>query len=241
MMEAYLANANDTIATLRAAADEDKRIMNSMADSIDEHETTIKERETIIKEYETTIENLRASAVEDKAEAAKCNSCLLAQENIIWERETSLKERDTAIAEYKANHRILQATIATNEATIAALQTELGKTKAELAAMATYQKGTEEMLRVAQVTSDTTIDGLRRDLRRIKQELDVASTKLTDERCAWHNERNKWNIEREYLVLAAGNHEDTIITRFRKYIDAYPCGTKRPRANDDAGDGGRAP
>ena len=120
---------------------------------------------------------------------------------------------------YLAN-ATLRAAAAEDKRTIAALQTELGETK--------------EMLQVAQVTSEAIINSLRRDLHRSQQELVAESTKLADERL-------KWNDERGYLILAAGNNEDAIMDRIRAYIDKIPCGTKRPRTDDDAGDGGRAP
>ena len=85
-----------------------------------------------------------------------------------------------------------------------------------------------------QVTSEAIINSLRRDLHRSQQELVAESTKLADERL-------KWNDERGYLILAAGNNEDAIMDRIRAYIDKIPCGTKRPRTDADAGDGGRAP
>ena len=92
-----------------------------------------------------------------------------------------------------------------------------------------------------QVTSEAIINSLRRDLHRSQQELVAESTKLADERIKWNDERLKWNDERGYLILAAGNNEDAIMDRIRAYIDKIPCGTKRPRADDDAGDGAHAP
>ena len=175
---------------------------------------------------------------------ARSNETIAAYEGTAKAQQAAIKARDDTICSLMQENEERKKKIDRQAFMLHQLreiQTTLAKTEAELTAMSNYRKSTEEMLRVAQVTSDTTIDRLRRDLRRIQQELHVASTKLTDERCAWNNERNKWNDERGYLILAAGNHEDTIITRFRKYIDAYPCGTKRPRTDDDAGDGGRAP
>ena len=228
-----------------------KEDMTGMATKLDEMSARLERSNETIAAHEATIRTLQTT--------------IAANETTIAANEGAIQARDTTIAGHEVTIRTLQTTVTANEATIAVnegaiaaledknsrherkiaeqghmlgklrpVQTDLAKTKEELKGMTNY--------RDADVRGSTiTIENLRRELFDAQRDARHEKDKFDDERRAWNDDREKWKAEREYFIAAADNNASAIIAHYQKHIMSYQTPLKRPRTDDDAGDGGRAP
>ena len=228
-----------------------KEDMTGMATKLDEMSARLERSNETIAAHEATIRTLQTT--------------IAANETTIAANEGAIQARDTTIAGHEVTIRTLQTTVTANEATIAVnegaiaaledknsrherkiaeqgnmlgklrpVQTELAKTKEELKAMTNYRDTAVQGMQNTQTALGAVNDGLRRELSDARREAQQEKDKMDDD-------RNAWNNEREFLMEAAADNERFIFERFRAHVDTFQCRHKRPRTDDAAGDGGRAP
>ena len=214
-----------------------KEDMTSMATKVDEMSAHLERSNETIAAHEASIRTLQTT--------------IAANEATIAANEAAIQARDTTIAGHESTIQTLLTTVATLEAKttwqhtkiseqgfmlnkLRPVQTELAKIKEELKAMTNYRDTAVQGMQNTQTALGAVNDGLRRELSDARREAQQEKDKMDDD-------RNAWNNEREFLMEAAADNERFIFERFRAHVDTFQCRHKRPRADDAAGDGGRAP
>ena len=214
-----------------------KEDMTSMATKVDEMSAHLERSNETIAAHEASIRTLQTT--------------IAANEATIAANEAAIQARDTTIAGHESTIQTLLTTVATLEAKttwqhtkiseqgfmlnkLRPVQTELAKTKEELKAMTNYRDTAVQGMQNTQTALGAVNDGLRRELSDARREAQQEKDKMDDD-------RNAWNNEREFLMEAAADNERFIFERFRAHVDTFQCRHKRPRTDDAAGDGGRAP